>query len=328
LTLENLDDYILEFQNYKEGNYKFGKYWTNEQIQNEFLKGKIFVLKGGLRFDGWFVIIFSWIVLLASLGLSIASFIWNEILFQISLALFIAGITSSLLCSILFIKLRRFLVIGPLGVYYQKIINKGFFLWNKVVKIEGKIVTPELLTTAEVKVYLLNRRKKKFYSESYLNKEFSKKNEFKMFINLFYIYFKLGQNKIPQSSIQKTLSYSQLKEQIISSQTNKEISQLKTEELHPILPISDKKEEKSKINSNSQSTKFPPISELLRKSRSSIFMSESSQLKTEESQPTPSISDKREVKSKVTSYNCKFCGFKLTMKAGFCPECGMKLKLF
>lgn len=327
MTLENLDDYILEFQNYKEGNYKFGKYWTNEQIQNEFLKGKIFVLKGGLRFEGWFVIIFFWILLLASLGVSIAGFIWNEILFPISLALFILDITWFPLIPILLLKLRRFLVIGPLGVYYQKIINKGFFLWNKVVKIEGKIETYEL-ATAEVKVYLLNRRKKKFYSKSYLNKEFSKKNEFDMFINLFYIYFKLGQNKIPQSSIQKTVSYSQLKEQIISSQTNKEVSQLKTEELHPILPISDKKEEKSKINSNSQSTKFPPISELLRKSRSSIFMSESSQLKTEESQPTPSISDKREVKSKVTSYNCKFCGFKLTMKAGFCPECGMKLKSF
>ena len=32
MSIENLDDYILEFQKYKEGEYKFGNYQTVDHI--------------------------------------------------------------------------------------------------------------------------------------------------------------------------------------------------------------------------------------------------------------------------------------------------------
>ncbi|GAG40352.1 unnamed protein product, partial [marine sediment metagenome] len=46
-----------------------------------------------------------------------------------------------------------------------------------------------------------------------------------------------------------------------------------------------------------------------------------SQLKTEEVQSIPSISDEKEENLKVTSYTCKFCGSELIKKASFCPYC-------
>ncbi|MBA7531766.1 hypothetical protein ES705_23987 [subsurface metagenome] len=194
MSLENLDEYILEFQNYKEGNYKFGNYWTKEQILDEFSKGKIFVLKGGLRIGDW-----TFTILMFAIGLitgTILSFFYIGLgVFMFCFWLFFGSIS--------FIKLRHLLVIGPLGVFYRKIFNSGVFSWNNVLKIEGRIVTYFFrlpLTTAEVKVILMTRKKKRFASHLYLNKEFSKKVHREMFINLFYIYYKLGQNKTPKGT--------------------------------------------------------------------------------------------------------------------------------
>jgi len=315
----SLEDLSKEYYKYKEKKYKFGKYGTREQILDEFSKGKIFVLKGGLRIVDWtFVIVFLAIGLIAGIPLSF---------FYIGLGVFMFCFWA-FFASIFFIKLRNLLVISPLGVFYRKILSSGVFSWNNVNNVKGSIRTYRGFSWAEVTIYITYGRKIKFGSNAYLNKEFPKKVKMEMFFTLFYIYFQRGKKKISQSSIQKSVSYSQLKEQLLSPRPKSEVSQLKTEELQPILPISDKKEEKSKINSNSQSTKFPPISELMQKIRSPIPKIKTSQLINGESQPTTSISDKEEEKSDITLYICEYCGFKLTSKVNFCPECGKELIFF
>ncbi|MCK4286019.1 MAG: hypothetical protein KAX18_07440, partial [Candidatus Lokiarchaeota archaeon] len=242
-------DLIKEYDNYKEKKYKFGKYGTREQIRNEFLKGKKFVLKGGLRVGGWILTILMFAIALVSLvavllpnldpymGIFILPFIFT----------FPTGLLSLL-------TLRRFLVIGPLGVYYRKALSSGVFSWKDVNNIKSFTQTYRGFTIGViVKIYMPYGRKIRFGSSNYLNKEFPKKIEREMFLTLFYIYSQRRQKKISQSSIKKSVTYSQLKEQLLSSSPKSEVSRLKTEELQPILPISDKKEEKSKINSNSQS---------------------------------------------------------------------------
>ena len=40
MTLENLDEYILEFQNYREGNYDYGTLTTKNDITKAIENGK------------------------------------------------------------------------------------------------------------------------------------------------------------------------------------------------------------------------------------------------------------------------------------------------
>lgn len=113
MTIENLNEYFLEYQNYKEGNYKFGNYRTREQIFDDFYNGKIFVIKGGLRnYDLLLLLVLPMTNLLFSLSFFLAGFIVNDVLFRGSLIFFLLGLLIFIFSSILFLKYRRFLVIG------------------------------------------------------------------------------------------------------------------------------------------------------------------------------------------------------------------------
>ncbi|MFW9785263.1 MAG: hypothetical protein ACFFFB_23490, partial [Candidatus Heimdallarchaeota archaeon] len=49
----SLEDLREEYYKYKEKQYEFGRYKSEYQIQKAFDKGKIFVLKGGIRGTSW-----------------------------------------------------------------------------------------------------------------------------------------------------------------------------------------------------------------------------------------------------------------------------------
>ncbi|KKL60681.1 hypothetical protein LCGC14_2202900 [marine sediment metagenome] len=70
---------------------------------------------------------------------------------------------------------------------------------------------------------------------------------------------------------------------------------------------------------------MPPIPEVLEK-KEGKFISEVPQVKTEEIQPTPPISEKMEDKPKAIPKRCKLCGTELNNKATFCPQCGKRVK--
>lgn len=185
-----LDILEEEYKEYKKKNYNFGKYGTIAQIRNEFRKGKTFVLKGGLRFTDWvFIIFFFGLGLFMLILVAVISVEFIEFgIFFIVLFTFLA--------SMFLIKLRNLIVIGPSGVYYQKILSKGSFLWHNVASIKGynlKYIYSGRENTI-VKLYLRNGERKKFLLRVYLMKEFPKAVEREMFINLFKVYYELGKN--------------------------------------------------------------------------------------------------------------------------------------
>lgn len=185
----SLEDLRKEYHKYKEKKYKFGKYGTREQIKNEFLKGKIFVLKGGLGVGGWILTILMFAITLLSLFMSLDP---DTGIFIILVFLtFPLGLFPLL-------TLRGFLVIGPLGVYYQKILSSGVFSWKNVNNIKHFTQTYSGFTTGVVvKIYIYHGRKIRFGSSNYLNKEFPRKVGREMFVTLFYIYSQLGKNHFP-----------------------------------------------------------------------------------------------------------------------------------
>ena len=133
-----------EYQKYKQKKYRFGMYGTRDQIRDEYLNGKIFVLKGGLRIGDWGFIIF-----FIAIGLFM---FFMMILLSLELLWFgfIFICFWSFWAIILLLKLRIFLIISTIGVYYHRIISKGFFLWNKVVDLDAVRRTYRGITTTIV----------------------------------------------------------------------------------------------------------------------------------------------------------------------------------
>ncbi|MFX0035165.1 MAG: hypothetical protein ACFE9I_05945 [Candidatus Hermodarchaeota archaeon] len=184
--IKNLDEYLLEYQKYKKGNYQFGNYSTKEEILGEFLKGKIFVLKGGLNIGGWILTILMFVIVIVSF---FALFIPDpgSVLFITFPILGLPVISFSLLTS------RVFLVICPLGFYYRKILSSGIFSWIEVNNIKYFTQTyMGIKVQGIVKIYMFNGGKIRFGSATYLNKEFRRKVKKEIFLNLFYIYSHRG----------------------------------------------------------------------------------------------------------------------------------------
>jgi hypothetical protein len=177
-----------EYQKYKQKNYRFGMYGTRDQIRDEYVNGKIFILKGGLRIGD-----LGYMIFFIAIGLFMFLMI---ILMSLELLLFGFFIFCfwCFWALILLLKLRIFLVISTIGVYYHRIISKGFFLWNKVVDLDAIRRTYRGITTTIVTLYFINKKKKKFASRPFLIKEFPKEMEMEMFVNLFKIAFNLRKN--------------------------------------------------------------------------------------------------------------------------------------
>jgi hypothetical protein len=186
-----------EYQNYKQKKYNFGRYGTKDQIRNEFLNGKTFVLKGGLRSGDW-----GSLILFCTFGLFMFIIITLMSFFRPGDFLFFLGLGFFWLffwlffASILLLKMRNLIVVGTSGVYYRKILNKGFFLWDEISYIEGKTIKDPIIykISTIVIIYKSSGKKIKFRSRPYLLKEIPKHVEHEIFPILFKIYFELGRN--------------------------------------------------------------------------------------------------------------------------------------
>ncbi len=178
--------------NYRKKKYKFGKFWTNEQLQDHFLRKKIFVLRGGIRLEMWFVVALCFFPLIPSL------IILNPLDGNISMDEFLSFIVIGLILgfsfsSPFFVVLTRFLVISSSGVYYRKFIRKKVFSWDDISRIDGINPNPTRIYDI-VKIYLLSGKKIKFAANLYRRNEFSKKAFPELFFSLFDINFKLSRN--------------------------------------------------------------------------------------------------------------------------------------
>ncbi|MCK4383679.1 MAG: hypothetical protein KAW66_10325 [Candidatus Lokiarchaeota archaeon] len=183
------------YNSYEKGEYTFGKYETEFDLEQAFFEGKTFVLKGsnnGIYLCILFAVIFLFGIILflfiggisafgvfMSLGLSIA-------LFSIEIPLIVLGIVIK----------RRFVVIGPSGVYYRRKSKRDFFLWKDVAPIiETKKVHLRYGMTTDLTIITIitpNNKKLRFSYGQYKKKEFPYLFREEMFYRLFQIYFKFG----------------------------------------------------------------------------------------------------------------------------------------
>ncbi|MHA1478839.1 MAG: hypothetical protein ACTSPU_11625 [Promethearchaeota archaeon] len=197
-TLEELKEV---FKGYKKGKYTFGKYGTGEQIERAFMEGKIFVLKGAKSIFSLFIIIPIMYAIFMPLILSFS----GESYFMIVLIIIsieIPIIVSLLLLPICITHIRHFVVIGPSGFYYRKVIKNGCFHWKDVILAQASIHTTRggyrrsPVTLGRVEFILPDNEKVRFDSGRYRKKEFPSGRAFKrvIFIRLFQIYSQLGRD--------------------------------------------------------------------------------------------------------------------------------------
>ena len=189
------------YYNYQKKNYSFGKYGIRQDIQQEFLNGKIFVLKGGGTLIWTLSIISSilsvlWGIAIAwgSVGLARGELTAVPVPFLLFMFIFI-GIILFVPTIDLFLINRMFLVIGPSGVYYRKTFATGSFRWEDVTILKNEFGTIKTglkrpnIPSSYIKFKRSNGKNVGFVDLAYRNKEFSSNSKHQMFLTLFQTYY-------------------------------------------------------------------------------------------------------------------------------------------
>jgi len=191
-----LEELNKSYNSYKKGEYTFGKYETESDLVQAFFEGKIFVLEGsniGIYICLLFAVIFLLVIILSLFILTFYviffSFLISITLFIIEIPLIIFGIVIK----------RRFVVIGPFGVYYRKYSRRDFFLWKDVnYIIETKKVRHRYGMTTDITFITIitpTNKKIRFIHGQFKKKEFSSFLKEEMFLLLFQIYSELGKRQ-------------------------------------------------------------------------------------------------------------------------------------
>ena len=205
IRMDNLDDYILSFQNYKEGNYEYETITSQNDVREAVENGKKFVFTiAGAKIELIFGLIFISIGLIITLSLyafvGIEAFTFDLSIFMISLLpIFVfAPLGLRFLIPGLW-KLRpNFIVLGAEGIVYKK---RGAIKSCKWKDISMDIVekTSEI-SKSNVKVIYISMPNGDFLKNvDYTTKEFPKTirgrqidtMSFHAFLN-YYNYGKLG----------------------------------------------------------------------------------------------------------------------------------------
>ena len=192
---DSIEEFEKVYNSYKNGEYAFGKYETEFDLVQAFLEGKIFVLKGsniGIYICIIMSVIFLFTIIYFSLFIDILVIIFSIVLSITEIPLIVFAIIIK----------RRFVVIGPYGLYYRRYSKKDFFLWKDVdPKIEKKPVRLRYGMTAYVTVVTIitpNNKKIRFLYGQYKKKEFPSLVKEEMFYRLFQIYFQFGKRPPPR----------------------------------------------------------------------------------------------------------------------------------
>ncbi|GAF80169.1 unnamed protein product, partial [marine sediment metagenome] len=186
------EELIRIYNSYKKGEYTFGKYSTKYDLGQAFFEGKVFVLKGSN------VLIYACLMLLF---MPVVFFFFISLGFSI----LIFAIEVPLIVFSIIIK-RRFVVIGPSGVYYRRYFKKDFFLWMDVSTpiMDFPIIVkkfPFLFESIKsgpyttITIITPNNKKLRFLHGHYKKKEFPSSVEGEMFLRLFQIYSILGKRQ-------------------------------------------------------------------------------------------------------------------------------------
>ena len=195
---EEEEEFKQMYNSYKKGEYTFCKYETEFDLEQAFLEGKIFVLKGSnviIYICLLFAVIFLFFIIFF---LFISDISASGVPMPLVLSIVLSIIEIPLIVFAIIIK-RRFVVIGPSGVYYRRYSKKDFFLLKDVdPEIENKPVPLRYGMTAYVTVITIitpNSKKIRFLHGQYKTKEFPSLVKEKMFYRLFQIYFEFGKRQ-------------------------------------------------------------------------------------------------------------------------------------
>jgi len=186
-----LEELNKSYNSYKKGEYTFGKYETEFDLVQAFFEGKTFVLKGSnvvIYLCLLFAVIFLFFIIFFYFiaGISIYVIVFSIALFSIEIPLIVLSVIIK----------RRFIVIGPSGVYYRRYSKKDFFLWmdvnpiieNKIAHLRYGMSVPITFIT----IITPNNKKLHFGQGQYKKKEFPFLVKEEMFVRLFQIYSELG----------------------------------------------------------------------------------------------------------------------------------------
>ena len=180
------EELIRIYNSYKKGEYTFGKYETEFDLEQAFFEGKIFVLKGsniGIYLSILFGVIFLFFIIFFP-------FIFDISASSVAMPLSISIVEIPLIVFGIIIK-RRFVVIGPYGLYYRRYSKKDFFLWKDV---DPKMRLKYSTLVVDITIITPNNKKIRFLHGQYKKKEFPFLKE-EMFIRLFQTYSELGKRQ-------------------------------------------------------------------------------------------------------------------------------------
>ena len=181
------------YNSYKKGEYTFGKYESEYDLVQAFLEGKIFVLKGS---NIVIYICLICVVIFFSSLFFLSFFIGFTVFAHVPIPLSIIGIPFFVFAIII---KRRFIVIGPSGVYYRRYSEKDFFLWKDVNPIiETKTAHLRYGMSFPITVITIitrNNKRLRFGHGQYKKKEFPFPFKEVMFVLLFKIYSELGKRQ-------------------------------------------------------------------------------------------------------------------------------------
>lgn len=137
--MDNLDDYLLSFQHYKDGNYEYETITSLDDIKKAIIRGKkfVFIISGakGLIIIGLIFLSLAFI-LTAILNYAMVLLFDEFLLFVFFSSLLIFGFFLGPSLIALIPGLRRlrksFMVLGPEGIVYKKKFGIKGFNWEKI----------------------------------------------------------------------------------------------------------------------------------------------------------------------------------------------------
>jgi len=192
MSAEQIDSSINHIEDYKKGNYKFGKYLGQEDIVHESSNQKTFVFKGKLTLSLLFFPLFVG-------GISILCYILAFLnrhsigtKFVLTTIGFVTtGVFIVLAIIFIYLPLKKFVAVGPLGIeFYSIIAGYQKFAWSEISDVRlGQFSTT-------VKFYFRDYTiSKEILPDGYSGQEFPGNNSGFLKQNILLIYWELYKDK-------------------------------------------------------------------------------------------------------------------------------------
>lgn len=195
MRAHNIQNHI---EQYKQGNYQFGRYLSQDDIISDMKEGKTFVIKGNLI--GW-SFVFPIIAFIASIVLVFLGIAIFPIFFLFAVGAIIAFII--LFLYYIYAPLKSYLAIGPNGIEFDSAFSSyRYEPWDQVADMRVSIRTVVVDGVPDefklVRIYFKDLGRKKIETRMYGKKQFPGKNREDLVADLFSIYWEVYKRQMKQ----------------------------------------------------------------------------------------------------------------------------------